>query len=124
MMMTEIYRTTVHDAGPMAEAFIAEGMFVTFGTNAPEALREFCYIVEVNPTTAEVTPGQRFTVDGRSFPITAVGDVAQRNLESLGHITVNIDGDTEPKMAGAIHIRCEGPAPEITIGSVLTIEVA
>ncbi len=57
-------------------------------------------------------------------PITAVGEVAQKNLEALGHITVNIDGDSEPKMAGAIHIRCDGPAPEITIGSVLTIEAA
>ena len=120
--MTEIYRTTVQDAGPMAEAFVAQGLFVTFGVDAPEALREFCYMVEVNQTTATLAPGQQFTVDGRHFPITAVGDVAQRNLEALGHITVNIDGDDEPKMAGAIHIRCDGPAPEITIGSVLTIE--
>jgi PTS system glucitol/sorbitol-specific IIA component len=122
--MTEIYRTTVQDAGPMAQTFVAEGLFVTFGTNAPDALREFCYIVDVTRTTAELAPGQRFTVDGRSFPITAVGDVAQRNLESLGHITVNIDGDTEPKLPGAIHIRCDGPAPAITVGSVLTIEAA
>jgi PTS system glucitol/sorbitol-specific IIA component len=122
--MTEIYRTTVHDAGPMADAFVSEGMFVTFGANAPEALREFCYIVDINEMAAALAPGQEFTVDGRAFPITAVGEVAQRNLESLGHVTVNIDGDAEPKMAGAIHIRCDGPAPEITIGSVLTIEAA
>lgn len=122
--MTEIYRTTVQDAGPMAEAFVSEGMFVTFGVDAPEALREFCYIVDVNQTRATLAVGQQFTVDGRTFPITAVGEVAQRNLEALGHITVNIDGDTEPKMAGAIHIRCDGPAPQITIGSVLTIEAA
>lgn len=122
--MTEIYRTTVNDAGPMAEAFVSEGMFVTFGANAPDALREFCYIVDINEMTAALATGQQFTVDGRAFPITAVGEVAQRNLEALGHITVNIDGDSEPKMAGAIHIRCDGPAPEITIGSVLTIEAA
>ena len=122
--MTEIYRTTVQDAGPMAEAFVSEGMFVTFGVDAPAALREFCYIVEVTKTTAALTPGQQFTVDGRSFPITAVGDVAQRNLEALGHITVNIDGESEPKMAGAIHVRCDGPAFEIAIGSVITIEAA
>mgnify|MGYP000853111972 FL=1 len=120
--MTEIYRTTVHDAGPMAEAFVSEGMFVTFGANAPEALREFCYIVDINGMDAALATGQKFTVDGRAFTITAVGEMAQRNLESLGHITVNIDGAAEPKMAGAIHIRCDGPTPEITIGSVLTIE--
>ena len=45
-----------------------------------------------------------------------------RGIDEVG--TVNIDGDSEPKMAGAIHIRCDGPAPEITIGSVLTIEAA
>jgi PTS system glucitol/sorbitol-specific IIA component len=122
--MTVIYRTTVHDAGPLAEAFVSEGMFVTFGSNAPEALREFCYIVDINEVAAALAPGQQLTVDGRAFPITAVGEVAQRNLQNLGHVTVNIDGDSEPKMAGAIHIRCDGPAPEITIGSVLTIEAA
>jgi glucitol/sorbitol PTS system EIIA component len=122
--MTEIYRTTVHDAGPLAEAFVSEGLFVTFGADAPEALREFCYLVDINEMTAALAPGQQFTVDGRAFPITAVGDVAQRNLEALGHITVNLDGGSEPQMAGAIHIRCDGPAPEITIGSVLTIEAA
>ena len=40
-------RTTVHDGGPLAEAFAPEGLFVTFGVG-PEALREFCYLVDIN----------------------------------------------------------------------------
>jgi PTS system glucitol/sorbitol-specific IIA component len=99
-------------------------LFVTFGSDAPEALREFCFIVEVTKTSAPLAPGQMFTVDGQAYPITAVGDVARRNLDALGHITVNIDGGDEPKMAGAIHIRCDTPALEIEVGSVITIEAA
>jgi PTS system glucitol/sorbitol-specific IIA component len=121
--MTEIYRTTVQDAGPLAESFVAEGLFVTFGANAPEALKEFCFIVDAAKTTATLAAGQQFTVDGTAYPITAVGKVAQRNLDALGHITVNTDGAAEPNLDGAIHIRCD-IAPAIAIGSVLTIEAA
>ena len=122
--MTEIYRTTVHDAGPLAESVVAEGLFVTFGANAPDALKEFCFIVDTTPCSAPIEVGQTFAVDQQQYPITAVGNVAQRNLEALGHITVNTDGASEAAMDGAIHIRCAGTQPGISIGSVLTIEAA
>jgi PTS system glucitol/sorbitol-specific IIA component len=121
-MMTEVYRTTVTDAGPDATAFVSAGLFVTFGANAPKALREFCFIVEVNKTQATIVPGQVFIIDGHSYPITAVGDVAQQNLDALGHVTINTDGRTVPKMHGAIHIDCGDTTPEIGVGSVLSIE--
>lgn len=122
--MIEIYRTTVHDAGPLAASFVAEGLFVTFGADAPDALKEFCFIVDTTSCSAPIEVGQLFAVDEQQYPITAVGSVAQRNLEALGHITVNIDGAAEPAMDGAIHIRCTDSRPEISIGSVLTIEAA
>lgn len=120
--MPQIYRTRVTGVGPLATSFLSEGLFVTFGDNAPEALLEFCFIIDANQTQAALQPGQLFSIDGRAFPITAVGEVAQRNLDALGHITVNLDGGDEPQMAGAIHVLCQGPAPEIGVGSILTIE--
>jgi glucitol/sorbitol PTS system EIIA component len=120
--MTEIYRTRVTGAGPLAVSFLPEGMFVTFGDNAPEALLEFCFIIEMNKTTAPLRPGQVFSVDGRAFPITAVGDVARQNLDALGHITVNLKGGPKAKLAGSIHVSSTGEAPDLKVGSVITID--
>ncbi|GAA1394843.1 PTS glucitol/sorbitol transporter subunit IIA [Luteococcus peritonei] len=120
--MTEIYRTTVQAEGDMAGAFISDGLFVTFGANAPEALRDYCFIIEQNPLQGDLAVGQRFLVDGQSFPITAVGEAAQKNLVGLGHLTVNVDGGDSASLAGAIHIRCDQGAPQPTVGSVLSIE--
>lgn len=120
--MTEIYRTRVTGAGPLAVSFLPEGMFVTFGDNAPEALLEFCFIIDMNKTSAPLVPGQVFSVDGRAFPITAVGDVARQNLDNLGHITVNLKGGAKAKLPGSISVLCTDEEPDLKVGSVITID--
>ncbi|QGF23237.1 PTS glucitol/sorbitol transporter subunit IIA [Raineyella fluvialis] len=121
--MTEIYRTTVSGAGPEATAFIGQGMFVTFGEDAPEALREFCFIIDAAAQTSQdIEVGQELVLDGRAYPITAVGDVARKNLDQLGHVTVNVDGAATAKMHGAIHVSGE-IMPELAAGSTIAILV-
>lgn len=120
--MSEIYRTAVTKAGQGAEDFLSEHMFVTFGPEAPASLREFCFIVDVNPVTGDIKPGQTLVIDGQPFPITAVGDVAQRNLNSLGHVTIAFDGASAPKMSGNIHIQVPGNPPAPKVGSQFSIE--
>ena len=120
--MTEIYRTTVVGAGDDAPAFLPEGMFVTFGENAPAALRDFCFLIDVTASTDTIAAGQRLVIDGRPLPITAVGEVAQQNLDSLGHVTVNLDGASVPKMHGAIHVDAGGDIPTVQVGSRIVIE--
>ena len=120
--MTETYRTTVTAAGAEATAFIGEGMFVTFGENAPDALREFCFIIDATAQTSQdLEVGQVLVLDGTDYPITAVGDVARKNLDQLGHITVNVDGGSTPRMHGAIHV-AGSAMPELNVGSTRVIE--
>ena len=120
--MTEIYRTTITEAGPLATSFISEGMFVTFGTDAPDALREFCFIVSPAKTTSTIEVGHRLVIDGHPFAITAIGEVAQHNLDALGHVTVNVDGASKSKLGGAIHIGAGANPPAPVVGSVLVID--
>lgn len=122
--MSEIYHTTVTKAGAGAEDFLSERMFVTFGPEAPASLVEFCFIVDVKPVTGEIKPGQTLTIDGNTYPITAVGNVAKRNLNSLGHVTIAFDGATAPKMAGTIHIEVADNPPVPKVGSQFSIEEA
>lgn len=120
--MTEIFRTSVIDAGEQAGAFIADGLFVTFGKGVPDALADYCFIIEMNPLDGELAPGQTLVIDGQRYPITAVGDAAGKNLGGLGHITVNVTGGEVAGLAGAIHIECDGNPPQVQVGSVLAIE--
>lgn len=120
--MTETYRTTVTAAGPEATAFIGQGMFVTFGEDAPDALKEFCFIIDATArTTQDIEVGQVLVLDGTSYPITAVGDVARQNLDALGHVTVNVDGADKAKMHGALHVRGD-QMPQLHVGSTIAIE--
>ncbi|HHW02163.1 MAG TPA: hypothetical protein GXX35_05065 [Thermoanaerobacterales bacterium] len=36
--------------------------------------------------------------------ITAVGDVANKNLKDLGHVVLNFNGNTTPELPGYIHL--------------------
>lgn len=121
--MTEIYRSIVTGAGPAATAFISQGMFVTFGEEAPAALREFCFLLDSSArTTADLQVGQVLVLDGKRYPITAVGSVARKNLDNLAHLTVNIDGGESAMMHGAIHVQGES-MPQLGVGSTFVIEI-
>ena len=52
-----MYQVTIKGKGAMVDAFREEGIFVTFGDNAPDTLKDFCYSIDVNPVDGEVTPG-------------------------------------------------------------------
>jgi len=120
--MSEIYRSTVTDAGPLATSFLDEGMLVTFGADAPDELREFCFILAPAQTVAAIEAGQILWIDRHAFAITAVGEVAQRNLDALGHVTIKLDASTEASLAGAIHVASSNQQPTPAVGSTLVIE--
>lgn len=122
--MTVIYRNTVRAVGPEAASFLAERMLVTFGDQAPEELRDFCYALPPATSTAVIKVGDALVLDGARFPITALGDVAQKNLDSLGHVTLVFDGAGEPRLSGAVHVSAEGALPTLREGSTITVESA
>ena len=51
-----MYQVTIKGKGAMVDAFREEGIFDTFGDNAPDTLKDFCYSIDVNPVDGEVTP--------------------------------------------------------------------
>ncbi len=103
--MTQIFATTVQGIGGEAAMFAEQGMYILFGDNAPAALADYCYTIVMNPTTADVTPGQRLVLDGVTFPVTAVGSLVRKNLDGLGHITINFDSASQPALEGTLHVR-------------------
>ena len=119
--MPVIYQTTVEEIGDQVDSFLDEGMFILFGSGAPDALKDYCYIVEITASTDVIQPGQQLRLGDEPFTITAVGEVARQNLDGLGHITVVFNGATVADMHGSIYVEAKAP-PKLTAGTVITIQ--
>lgn len=118
--MSVIYSTTVKAWGPAAAEFMSEKMIVTFADNVPAALADFVYYVIQNPVEGALAVGQTLTIGRDTWTVSAVGDVAAKNLNDLGHVTLVFDGAKQALMPGALHLAGDA-APQITPGTTLTI---
>ncbi|MDD3183735.1 MAG: PTS glucitol/sorbitol transporter subunit IIA [Anaerostipes sp.] len=119
-MSKTIFQTKVNELGDQVEAFFDEGMFVLFGENVPDTLKDFCHFIDVNPIVGEIVPGDSLDIDGSIYKITAVGNIAQSNLETLGHLTVVFSGASEAGLPGSICVEAK-PMPRLSEGSQISI---
>ena len=94
--------------------------YETSQSETPAALADYCYTIVMNPTAADIEPGHSLILDGTRYPVTAVGSLVRKNLDGLGHITINFDGATEAALEGTLHVL--GTAPELGVGSTIAIE--
>ena len=102
-----MYQVTIKGKGAMVDAFREEGIFVTFGDNAPDTLKDFCYSIDVNPVDGEVTPGCKLVI-------------ANENLKNLGHVTYNFGGEDAECLPGTICME-KAELPALDIGSTIAI---
>ena len=115
-----VFTTKVQSIGPEAELFKEEKMVILFGKDAPDALADYCYNIEVQPVTEAITDKQTLVIDEQTYQITAAGEVVLTNLDTLGHITIKFDGATTPELPGTLYVE-EKAIPEITVGTTITI---
>jgi len=118
--MKVIYENQVKAAGECVEEFKDAGMFIIFGENAPDEIKDYCYSVNVNPINGEIAPGQFLVIDGEEFKITCVGYEAPITLKGLGHCTFNFSGATEAELPGTIYVEAK-PMPTVKIGTTIQI---
>ena len=116
--MAVIYANKVKGLGACVAEF--EGMFILFGDNAPDTLKDYCYTIDVNPIQQEIKAGQKAVIDGKEYNITAVGDVVMQNLGNLGHVTFSFTGETEAELPGTIYLE-EATVPKLEVGSTIQI---
>lgn len=99
-----IYSTEVMDIGNEASDMIQAGFFILFGEKVPAELKDYCFIIKVQPITGEIVPGKKLVLNEQEMHITAVGEEVASNLENLGHVTIKFDGSTNAELPGTIYV--------------------
>lgn len=119
--MEIIYHTKFTRIGEVAREALAEKMLITFKENVPPELADYCFIHCHGELTQAVQVGDMVEFDGVEYAVTAVGEVANENLSTLGHVTWWFDGATQAQYPGTIHLAGDVPN-HIGIDSALKIK--
>jgi glucitol/sorbitol PTS system EIIA component len=118
-LMKIIYTNKIINAGKDVDAF-GDEMIILFGDDAPDTLKDYCYSIPIVQVAGTIKPGQFFSIDGENFKIIYVGELAEKNLNGLGHLTVNFNASKDFRLPGAIVVEKKTASP-IKIGSIIEI---
>ena len=75
--------------------FLEEGMFVLFGDNVPDTLKDFCHFIDQKKVDGTIKKGDKLVSGSERISHHCRRDIAQSNLETLGHLTVVFSGAKE-----------------------------
>lgn len=95
-----IFRSIIADIGGETSELIENGIIILFGENAPEELKEYCVLIKERKLNGLIKNGDMFKINGFLYSVTDVGDYANVNLDSLGHVTLMINNDTHEEIVG------------------------
>jgi PTS system glucitol/sorbitol-specific IIA component len=113
------YRTTISDIGPEAGEMITGGVLILFAEPLPEALAEMSIVHRPSQTLAghAIAAGDVVSVAGSDLRIDAVGDLAAKNLDDLGHIVLYVNQPNQKLLPGAV--LATGEVPDLKPGDVI-----
>jgi PTS system glucitol/sorbitol-specific IIA component len=114
------YSTVVTQVGSMVPDFVEKGILIFFGEGAPAELHDISVLHRPDIEVGGLAVGDVVILDDRTFPILAVGDVANDNLVRLGHIDLKFNGETTPPLGGDVCLPKEIP-PLLSTGSIFRI---
>lgn len=114
------YKSNIVGIGPKSEEIRAGGMIILFSSHAPQELKDYCVIHENVIELDKVSVGNTLILGNISYLIRAVGDLAEENLRSLGHVTLKFDGAEEAELPGTIHLN-KSSVPELKAGDIIEI---
>ena len=119
--MKKIFETKVIQVGSEAQNMIQDAnMLILFGEEAPEDLSEYCFKIDNKNLLGSILEGGKLVEDNQEYSISSVGNVVEKNLTGLGHITISFDGSKEGSLPGTLHVVAE-QAVVIEKGSTIQI---
>ncbi|WP_461226913.1 PTS glucitol/sorbitol transporter subunit IIA [Lacticaseibacillus suihuaensis] len=115
-------KATITAVGPKALSD-RDPMVILFDDSATAALRQVAVIQRFLDQAAQrklrLAAGDTLTIDETTYTITAVGALANANLQSIGHVTLMFA--PQPKDGGLANALYLSPAirPRVVVGSTL-----
>lgn len=112
----------VVEIGSMVEEFKEEMFFVLFGMQAPQELRDISVIHEYEKATDGIyfQEGSKIHINGVTYTVREVGNMANANFDELGHVAVYLK--EEKILPGAIKMT-PYVFPEIRVGDEIRLEL-
>ncbi len=96
-------------------------IIILFGEQATEDLRSVSIIqsFKENQDRVELKPGQSVFFDDQEYTILEVGALANENLNTIGHVTVDFsEVPSEDRLASGLYLK-PFKLPKIEIGSTI-----
>ncbi len=98
------FKASVTQIGKYAEDSLADNMLILFNSSAPEDVADYCFIHDQGSAVGTITTESTLLIGDKDYIVTAVGAAANKNLITMGHITIKFDARTEPEFPGTIHV--------------------
>lgn len=116
-----LWTATISHIGSDSAMMIEEGVVILFGEPVPPALADVA-LVHTNSEKAvrEIAPGDVITIGDATYTIDDLGELANNNLNELGHIVLYVNKTDQTVLPGAVIVSgATGITP--TVGDVITI---
>ncbi|GMA09325.1 PTS sorbitol transporter subunit IIA [Tetragenococcus halophilus subsp. flandriensis] len=116
-----MYQTKITEIGNLVEEFREEVLLVLFGPKVPPELKDISVIHESNKEPKDIfTQNGKIKIGNQVYTITKVGTEANKNFESLGHISIYFREGENEVLPGAINVTPQ-VFPELQVGNTIDI---
>ncbi|TCP54024.1 PTS system glucitol/sorbitol-specific IIA component [Tamaricihabitans halophyticus] len=106
------YESSVLRVGAEAADMVEGGVWILYADPIPDALEEVSIVhAPTGELTREMRAGDRLWLGEDSVELTAVGERANENLRTIGHVVIYLDQEDTQLLPGAVHAKGSLPAP-------------
>ncbi len=119
--MSNILSARVKFVGPSVGEFIDEGILVFFGLDAPKELMDVSVIWDFKEYSQPLEVGDVFYINDNSYEILGIGELANENLEAIGHLVIRFNGNLTPLLPGDVIVENKS-IPTIKKGMTIQVE--
>ncbi len=118
-MMKVIFRSVFVEIGSEIDELLKGGVLIFFGENVPSVLKPYCIVhrIEIiNPLMV----GDVVRIGDNSATITAIGELANKNLLDLHHIVLKNDGLLKASLPGDMSVSGTLPS-KVFVGEEMVV---
>lgn len=111
--MSTQFKAKIANVGQSVDRFLGEKLLLVFSNaDVMSEVKNYSVLITEIDFPGHIEPGQCLCISGECFEITAVGDIAEKNLRTINHVTFKANGAKEAEIPGTIYLE-DKAFPEI-----------